>query len=435
MPVPTRIAGTDEVPPLPQTNKQREAENAMLEFAGRHSARLGMDRREFLKTACGMATAFMAMNAVYGPLFCVDPAEAADPDAAAERKKRVKGQFIFDVQTHFVSGSYEWKGLLQLRKAAQKWNPQLKVEELTFAKIQYDTFVKEIFQQSDTTLALLSSAPSDDPKGWFIRNDEIARTREKFNKQAGYKRLFSHAVITPGQPGWLGEMDRAIAEYKPDSWKGYTVGSPSTFSKYPWRLDDEKLLYPAYEKMEKAGILNVCIHKGLISPELKKNKASTWRYGNVDDVGKAARDWPRLNFIIYHSAIERLGEPGKSDTEAFEKTGYVPWVSDLAGIPEKYGVSNVYAELGTVFAATAISNPRYCAAILGQLIKGLGADHVLWGTDAVWYGSPQWQIEAFRRIEIPEDLRKKFGYGPLGAADSKVKKAIFGQNAARLYHV
>ena len=435
MPIPTRIAGTDEVPALPQTKKQREAENAMLEFAGRHSARLGMDRRKFLKTACGMATAFMAMNAVYGPLFSVDPAEAVDPDAAAERRKSLAGQFIFDVQTHFVSGEYEWKGLLQLRKAAQKWNPDLKGEELTFAKIQYDTFVKEIFQQSDTTLALLSSAPSDDPRGWFIRNDEIARTREKFNTQAGYKRLFSHAVITPGQPGWIGEIDRAITEYKPDSWKGYTVGSPSTFSKYPWRLDDERLLYPAYEKMEKAGILNVCIHKGLISPGLKKNRDSTWRYGNVDDVGKAAKDWPRLNFIIYHSAIERLGEPGKSDIDAFEKTGYIPWVSDLAGIPEKYHVSNVYAELGTVFAATAISNPRYCAAILGQLIKGLGADHVLWGTDAVWYGSPQWQIEAFRRIEIPEDLRKKFGYAPLGRADSAVKKAIFGQNAARLYRV
>ena len=43
--------------------------------------------------------------------------------------------------------------------------------------------------------------------------------------------------------------------------------------------------------------------------------------------------------------------------------------------------------------------------MLGILVKGLGADHVLWGTDSVWYGSPQWQIEAFRRIEIPDDLQ------------------------------
>jgi predicted TIM-barrel fold metal-dependent hydrolase len=108
-------------------------------------------------------------------------------------------------------------------------------------------------------------------------------------------------------------------------------------------------------------------------------------------------------------------------------------VSDLARIPEQYGVANVFAELGTVFATTAISNPRYCSGILGTLIKGLGVDHVLWGTDSVWYGSPQWQIEAFRRIEIPKDLQKKFGFLSLGPADGSVKKAVFGLNAARLY--
>jgi len=435
LPIPTRITGTDEIPPLPQTEKQRRAEKKILNFAEHYSGNLGMDRRDFLKTACGMAASFMAMNAVYGPLFTVDPAEAANPDVTAERRNLLSRQFIFDVQTHFVRGDYEWKGLLQLRKAAQRWNPKLKGETLTVDKIQYDSFAREIFLESDTTLALLSSAPSDNPKGWFIRNDDIAHTRKTFNEKAGSKRLFSHAVITPGQPRWLDEIDRAISEYKPDSWKGYTVGSPSTLSKYPWRLDDEKLVYPAYEKMEKAGIVNVCIHKGLISPEVKKLSSSTWRYGNVDDVGKAAKDWPRLNFIIYHSALERIGEPGRHDIEVFEKTGFIPWVSDLARIPGQYGVANVFAELGTVFATTAISNPRYCSGILGTLIKGLGADHILWGTDSVWYGSPQWQIEAFRRINIPKDLQKKFGFAPLGSSDGLVKKAIFGLNAARLYRM
>src|SRR4030042_4634212 len=208
LPISTCITGTDEIPPLPQTEKQRRAEREILKFSETYSARLGRDRREFLKTACGMAAAFSAMNAVYGPLFSVDPAEAADPEVATERNKALAGQFIFDVQTHFVRGRYEWKGLLQLRKAAQRWNPKLKGEKLTVEKIQYDTFVREVFQQSDTTLALLSSAPSDDPEGWFIRNDDIARTRKTFNEKVGSKRLFSHAVITPGQPGWLEEIDR-----------------------------------------------------------------------------------------------------------------------------------------------------------------------------------------------------------------------------------
>jgi len=64
----------------------------------------------------------------------------------------------------------------------------------------------------------------------------------------------------------------------------------------------------------------------------------------------------------------------------------------------------------------------------------MGADHVIWGTDAVWTGAPQWQIEGLRRLEIPEDMRKKHGFAPLGAADGPVKNAVFGENVARLYH-
>jgi hypothetical protein len=108
-------------------------------------------------------------------------------------------------------------------------------------------------------------------------------------------------------------------------------------------------------------------------------------------------------------------------------------VTDLAEIPEKYGVGNVYAELGAVFAATSSAQPDLAAGILGTIIKQMGADHVCWGTDSVWFGSPQWQIEALRRFEIPESLRKRHDYAPLGPADGKVKTMIFGENSARLY--
>jgi hypothetical protein len=59
---------------------------------------------------------------------------------------------------------------------------------------------------------------------------------------------------------------------------------------------------------------------------------------------------------------------------------------------------------------------------------------VVWGTDAIWTGAPQWQIEAFRRLEIPEDIRKKYGYAELGPADGRIKNMIFGENNARLYN-
>jgi hypothetical protein len=71
--------------------------------------------------------------------------------------------------------------------------------------------------------------------------------------------------------------------------------------------------------------------------------------------------------------------------------------------------------------------------MMGILIRGLDADHVCWGTDAIWTGSPQWQIEALRRLEIPEDMQKQYGFAPLGPADGAVKAAILGGNNARLY--
>src|SRR5256884_2652131 len=117
----------------------------------------------------------------------------------------------------------------------------------------------------------------------------------------------------------------------------------------------------------------------------------------------------------------------------FEQTGRIKWATDLAEIPSKLGVKNVYAEVGTAFANSAVADPRFAAAFVGTLVRGLGAEHVLWGTDSLWYGSPQWQIEALRRLEIPEEMQRKHGFAPLGPADGIVKSAIFGGNAARLY--
>src|SRR5436309_3165964 len=99
--IPTQIVSNGEFMPAGQTRQQREVEARIKAFADRQGRRHGVSRREFLATSCGMAAAFVAMNAVYGALFQVDAAEAADPDAAAARLARLKDQFVFDDQVHF----------------------------------------------------------------------------------------------------------------------------------------------------------------------------------------------------------------------------------------------------------------------------------------------------------------------------------------------
>ena len=121
--------------------------------------------------------------------------------------------------------------------------------------------------------------------------------------------MLSHAIFTPGQPGWLDEVDRAIAEDQPDSFKGYTIGDNThkELSRYPWRLDDEKLLYPFYEKMREGRHQQRLRAQGSV-PAVGRAAVSALRdLCDVGDVGKAAKDWPQLNFIIYHSAYRFLG--------------------------------------------------------------------------------------------------------------------------------
>ena len=106
-PVPTQIVSNGEYNPLPQTDKQKQVEGRIKELADQYAHKLNMDRRSFLKTSSGMAVAFLAMNEVFGPVWNVSEAEAADTDVSDARAMALKKQFIFDDQTHFVRDDFD----------------------------------------------------------------------------------------------------------------------------------------------------------------------------------------------------------------------------------------------------------------------------------------------------------------------------------------
>lgn len=434
-PVPTQIVSNGEYLPPKQSPKQQQLESRIKELADENAKYLGMSRRQFLQTSCGMATAFVAMKEIYGTdAFRVSDAEARDPEMMLERANALSGQFIFDDQTHFLRDDFAHEAILGLGEfAAEHWNPKLKEEGLSLERYKFENYIRELWYNSDTKMSLLSGAPFDDPTWWLLSNDQIIRARDMVNDFAGSQRMLGHAVITPGQPGWMEEAERAMTELKPNSWKSYTIGDPLAPSKYPWRLDDEELMYPFYEKSLKAGINTICIHKGLLPPDYEQSFRGVWEHATCWDVGKAAQDWPEMNFVIYHSALRAFLELPDQMWAEYEATGEMKWTSELVRVVQETGVNNVYGELGTTFANSAVAHPRFSAAFIGTLVKGLGADHVVWGSDTVWYGSPQWQIEAMRRLEVPEDMQEKYGLPSLGGADSLTKQAIFGLNSARIY--
>ena len=253
-PIPVQCVSSDEFMPQQQTPKQKEYEARVKSIGAELAKHQGVSRRKFFKSASGMAAAFLAMNQTYGPMFGVSEAEAATPEMANERATALSGQFIMDMHTHFLRDDTRIQSFLQQRLAVGKagWNPALVDKPQTIDDLKFANYIKEMFLDSDTKVVCISGAPSEIKEDWFLTNDMKFNSRATINKIAGTKRAFSHAIFTPGYDGWMEEIDRAIEVLKPDSFKGYTIGDNThkDMSKHPWRLDDDKLVYPAYAKFQ-----------------------------------------------------------------------------------------------------------------------------------------------------------------------------------------
>src|ERR1700759_3449643 len=212
-PIPTQIVASDEFYPDPQNERQREVEARLLAMADDLGGKQGLNRRKFFQTAAGMAASFLAMNEVYGSLFDVTKAEAATPAMAQERASALKDQFIMDMHTHFLRDDTRIMSFVEMRKAVGKagWNKQLADHEQTIEDLKFNNYKKEMFLDSDTKISLISSAPSDIEQDWFLTNEQMADARKKINEEAGSRRVFCHAIFTPGQPGWLPKLHAAPA--------------------------------------------------------------------------------------------------------------------------------------------------------------------------------------------------------------------------------
>jgi predicted TIM-barrel fold metal-dependent hydrolase len=194
-----------------------------------------------------------------------------------------------------------------------------------------------------------------------------------------------------------------------------------------WYLDDEEVGLPFLERVQACGPRVIAVHKGIYGLV----PGAGPRASSPRDIGPAAKLFPEVTFLVYHSGYEPdfEGEEGPWE-EAARDRGVNRLVASLAdaGIPPG---ANVYAELGSTWFMM-MRKPREAAHVLGKLLVAVGPDRILWGTDCVWYGSPQALIDAFRAFVIPERMQDEFGYPPLTA---EVKERILSTNAAEPYGI
>src|SRR5438067_13301425 len=103
-PMPTQVVSNEEFEPRPQTPKQKEVEHLIGELSEVRAKKLGIERRDFMRTSMGLATCFLASNRAYGKNYWeVDEAETWEP-AAYDEKWPKNEYFIVDVQAHFTNG-------------------------------------------------------------------------------------------------------------------------------------------------------------------------------------------------------------------------------------------------------------------------------------------------------------------------------------------
>jgi predicted TIM-barrel fold metal-dependent hydrolase len=378
-----------------------------------YAAKAGLSRRNFIGTASGFAATMLAVNEITGmKFFDVTKAEAADPAAAKEIKiaRKAGPDFIVDAHTHICTRKDGYIPGVNTTERGM-WFVQL-LDDLGKAMglpngtkdMTVENFGKLIVEGSDTSVAIFN------PFGF--REDYGGKDMIPIEEQAEVKQRWPDRTVmlggglTPNQG--LGEtLDRLqmfVEKYKISGLKLYTFDSTD---KRGWWFDDQKKAYPIWEKARKLGIKNIGCHKGIPFGQFMA------RYAHPEDLDAACDDFLDLNFIAYHSAW--------------------PYQNELAALkgfkPQR---KNLYCEVGSTFAATVTNRPLECAHVLGTLLRDLGPDYVMWGTDSALWGNPQWQIDAFRKFQIPDQLVEGHGYPKL---TDEIKAKVFGQNAARIWNL
>jgi hypothetical protein len=450
---PGPVSNGEFVPAAP-TAHDVALRRAMEDAVSSAARRSGMDRRRFLRSAGGIAASLATYElaacsgsrarsasaasapATTGLVTTTQPATTAAPGgsyttpppedvAACEHALDATDTFVFDVHTHHVMPDGPWRhnapatvglveGMLPVGCAA--------VDRLQC--VDRAAYLHDLFLTSDTTVAMLSdvpnSGPADAPVPFAAALDSQAATAALTG--GGAARLLVQNVIAPNV-GPLGarldDMSAAAASGNVSAFKVYTAWSPTARG---WSLLDPAIGLPVVQHAHDVGVRVLVAHKGL--PLVNFDPT----HNQPDDIVGVSRLFPDMDFVVFHAAWDPRRREGPFDP------GATLGVDTLLAALDRHGVapdSNVWVDLGTVWRQV-LTDPSQAAHVLGKLLHRVGPHRVLWGTDAIWYGSPQPQIAAFRAFQISVEYQDRYGYPEL---TDDVKRDVFGLNAARLFGV
>ncbi len=436
LPIPWDPVSNGEYLPPPTTPLIREASKRAMRMADEAARRAGMSRRNFLSTLPGAAVSLMALSAcaseeraatgtTQGGTFALPPESTLDPDAAAS--VLAGEEFVMDVQCHLLE--------YDLTKPANEDKPFIGQlfpqsncgDDDPRSCFSIEHFMDEMFLKSDTNFVVLSAIPIPSMLNPF-NMEVMEETIRVIKGLCQDERVLAHGHAMPnlGDPEVAFDEMRAMRDdHNIAAWKVYTH-LPASIG---FSFDDRDPSAPQVGQdflnvVEEIGPNIVCVHKGFagVGGGLPEFAAPT-------DIGPAAADHPDLRFVVYHSGFD-FGDPSGPYEDDTRDVGVNALISSLqdSGIEPN---SNVYAELGSTWF-NLMRDPDKAAHTVGKLLKHVGEDRVVWGTDSIWYGTPQPQIQAFRAFEISEEFQETYGYPAL---TQEIKAKILGLTSAELYGV
>ena len=444
---PESLSNGEYLPP-PATARQRRIQVDAFDRVAAAAARAGVDRRRFLQSSAGIAAVLTTFNLAA----CSDDGgtaapgttrrspnsrtttttpggafEVPDPSDIEACELALAGtEFIFDIHTHHVVPDGPWRAnaariermILGLVPAGCREADPLRCLDRT-------AYLHDMFLTSDTTMALLSDVPNSGPLDAPVPWEEKVETRQLADTLTvgGTPRVLLHDVIAPNFGDLnmrLDAMEMTAGSGDLAAFKVYTAWGPGGRG---YSLADPNIGIPVVAKARELGVRVFCAHKGL--PLLEFDR----RHNGPDDIVAVAAQFPDMDFIVYHGAYELQTTEGPYDpARAARGVNSLLKALDDHGIPPN---ANVHAELGTTWRET-LSSPTEAAHTLGKLLARVGEDNVMWGTDGIWYGSPQPQIMAFRSFQISPQLQERHGYPAL---TPELKAKVLGLNAARVFGV
>jgi len=441
---------------LPQGDRERKTREQVLERCDAYARKLGMERREFIASTMGMATTLSVINMAAGCgdkdgmmhrdtverlMDSQDRAAYAGGDSAQGGRGSSRGgsdggfvvnedlcmnqemadkvfksdYFILDFQTHHTRDGMPGLCLVGDNSTPDCTSP--------------DTYMRQIFEESETTVAVLSGLPSainemtNDLSPFGFTNEDMRTSRDRINSAArlsdnAAERMVAHCQISPkAKPDANARMMTENKRmYDTRGWKCYppTEGG--------WFLHEhDEFIKTAIELEEKL----VCVHKGFPFEGWSRVHADP-----MPDVAVVAQRYPDVNFVIYHSAFDSGHTEGPyNDNPGADDGG----TDRLAKVVSDNGLTNknVYAEMGSAWAI-AMRDPVQAQHYVGKMLKYVGEDRLVWGSECVWFGCPQNQIEAFKVFRISDELQEQYGYPEF---TDQLRRKVFGLTGAKLYRV